>query len=72
MVNDRVMKNLERYHEGIKQGDIQNPNDLYGVLGHFYKKHGGYKKGGNVKKPKLTDNLDTMRFALTKNSKKAK
>ena len=65
MVNDRVMRNLERYHEGIKAGDIQNPNDLYGVLGHFYKKYGGYKKGGKVK-----DNLDTMRLALTKNSKK--
>jgi hypothetical protein len=69
MVNDRVMKNLERYHEGVKQGDIQNPNDLYGVLGHFYKKYGGYKEGGNVKKTKVADNLDTMRLALTRNKK---
>jgi hypothetical protein len=69
MVNDRVMKNLERYHEGIKQGDIQNPNDLYGVLGHFYKKYGGYKKGGVVNKAKVADNLDTMRLALTRNKK---
>ena len=70
MVNDRVMRNLERYHEGIRSGDIQNSNDLYGVLGHFYKKYGGYTKGGKVKDAKLSDNLDTMRLALTK--KKAK
>jgi hypothetical protein len=72
MVNDRVMKNIERFKEGVKKGNIQNPNDLYGVLGHFYKEHGGYKEGGGVKKSKVTDNLDTMRLALTKNSKKAK
>ena len=32
----------------------------------------GYNKGGKVKDEKLTDNLDTMRFALTRNKKKAK
>lgn len=72
MVNDRVMKNIERYHEGVKKGNIQNPNDLYGVLGHFYKEYGGYKDGGNVKKTKVTDNLDTMRLALTRKKKAAK
>jgi hypothetical protein len=70
MVNDRVMKNIERFHEGVKKGNIQNPNDLYGVLGHFYKEYGGYKDGGDVKKKKVTDNLDTMRLALTRNTKK--
>jgi len=34
------------------------------------KKRLGYKNGGKVKDAKLTDNLDTMRLALTK--KKAK
>jgi hypothetical protein len=32
----------------------------------------GYKNGGKVKQAKLSDNLDTMRLALTKNSKKVK
>ena len=33
------------------------------------KKRLGYKKGGNVKGAKVTDNLDTMRLALTRNKK---
>jgi hypothetical protein len=33
------------------------------------KKRLGYKKGGDVKSSKVTDNLDTMRLALTRNKK---
>jgi len=33
------------------------------------KKRLGYKKGGGVKKSNVTDNLDTMRLALTRNKK---
>jgi len=46
-----------------------------GVLLPYYKKEGMQdlrtvkKKGGAVKKTKLTDNLDTMRLALTRNKK---
>jgi hypothetical protein len=69
MVNDRVMKNIERFHEGVKKGNIQNPNDLYGVLGHFYKEHGGYKKGGKVK---MHADMDTINLELSNKRKKAK
>lgn len=33
------------------------------------KKRLGYKKGGSAKTPKVADNLDTMRLALTRNKK---
>jgi hypothetical protein len=70
MVNDRVLRNAERFTKDTKSGEISDPHDLWNVIGHFYKKYGGYKNGGKVDKEKLSDNLDTMRLALTK--KKAK
>jgi hypothetical protein len=64
-INERVVRNIKRFEEGIKAGDIE-PNDLAKVLDYFKRKHGGYKKGG-----KIEASMDTMRYALTK-QKKAK
>jgi hypothetical protein len=72
MVNDRVLRNAERFTKDTKSGEISDPHDLWNVIGHFHKKYGGYKKGGKVKDAKVTDNLDTMRLALTRKKKAAK
>jgi hypothetical protein len=65
-INDRVVRNIKRFEEGQKAGDI-DPNDLKGIFDYYKRKHGGYKKGG-----KIDASLDTMRYALSKKTKKAK
>ena len=67
-INERVVRNIKRFQEGIKAGDI-HPNDLLGIFDMFKRKYKGFKKGGGVKKSNVTDNLDTMRLALTRNKK---
>jgi hypothetical protein len=66
-INSRVVNNAGLYEEGLKQGEF-DPKNLESILA-YYKRKGGYKKGGGVKKAKVTDNLDTMRLALTRNKK---
>jgi hypothetical protein len=66
-INARVINNAGLYEEGLKQGEF-DPKNLESILG-YYKRKGGYKKGGGVKKSNVTDNLDTMRLALTRNKK---
>jgi hypothetical protein len=63
-INARVINNAGLYEQGLKQGDF-DPKNLDSVLD-YYKRKGGYKKGGKVK-----ESLDTMRYALSK-TKKAK
>ena len=67
-INERVVRNIKRFEEGQKAGDI-DPHDLAGIFDYYNRKHGGWKKGGKVNKTKLSDNLDTMRLALTRNKK---
>ena len=49
MVNDRVLRNIDRFNQGIKSGEIEKPNDLYHVIGHFVRKYGGHAKGGPIR-----------------------
>jgi hypothetical protein len=63
-VNERVLRNLDRFKEGIKAGDI-SPDDLQGVLDMYKRKYGGFKKGGKV-------SLTEMKLELARKSKKAK
>ena len=77
MVNDRVLRNAERFTKDVKSGEIKDPHDLWNVIGHFHKKYGGYKKGGAVKdakggKLKMSDNMDTINLELLNKRKKAK
>jgi hypothetical protein len=63
-INARVINNAGLYEEGLKQGEF-DPKNLDSVLA-YYKRKGGFKKGG-----KVNASMDTMRYALTK-QKKAK
>jgi hypothetical protein len=63
-INARVINNAGLYEEGLKQGEF-DPKDLDSVLA-YYKRKGGFKKGG-----KVNASMDTMRYALSK-QKKAK
>ncbi len=64
-INARVINNAGLYEEGLKNGEF-DPKNIESILAYF-KRKGGYKKGGKVK---LAPTQDTMRLALTK--KKAK
>jgi hypothetical protein len=64
-INARVINNAGLYEEGLKQGEF-DPKNLQSILAYFGRK-GGYKKGGKVQ-----SSLDTMRYALSKKTKKAK
>jgi hypothetical protein len=47
-INQRVVDNVMRYQEGLKQGHFK-PNDYEGIM-KFMQATGGYKDGGAVKK----------------------
>ena len=47
-INQRVVDNVMRYKEGLKQGHFK-PNDYEGIM-EFMRRTGGYKDGGTVKK----------------------
>jgi hypothetical protein len=66
-INARVINNAGLYEEGLKQGEF-DPKNLESVLA-YYKRKGGYKKGGKVK---LSTNMDTINLELSRKSKKAK
>jgi ClpP class serine protease len=57
---------------GARQKIDQQLVDEIGQYRNMIKKLTGKKKGGAVNKPKVTDNLDTMRLALTRKKKAAK
>jgi hypothetical protein len=48
-INQRVVDNVMRYKEGLKQGHFK-PNDYDSIM-EFMRRTGGYKDGGTVKKP---------------------
>jgi hypothetical protein len=48
-INQRVVDNVMRYKEGLKQGHFK-PNDYESIM-EFMRRTGGYKDGGTVKKP---------------------
>lgn len=66
-INARVINNSGLYEEGLKQGEF-DPKNVDSVLAYF-KRKGGYKKGGKVK---LHSDQDTMALELSRKSKKAK
>lgn len=66
-INARVINNAGLYAEGLKQGEF-DPKNVDSVLAYF-KRQGGYAKGGKVK---LHDDSDTMQLELSRKSKKAK
>jgi hypothetical protein len=47
-INQRVVDNVMRYKEGLKQGHFK-PNDYESIM-EFMRRTGGYKDGGEVKK----------------------
>ena len=48
-INQRVVDNVMRYKEGLKQGHFK-PNDYDSIM-EFMRRTGGYKEGGEVTKP---------------------
>jgi len=56
-INQRVVDNVMRYKEGLKQGHF-NPKDYQSVM-NYMSKTGGYKKGGPV-----SDNPDAMMMEI--------
>ena len=62
-INSRVINNAGLYEEGLKQGEF-DPKNLESVLA-YYKRRGGFKKGGKVSQ-------DTMLLKLMSKPKKAK
>lgn len=66
-INARVINNAGLYQEGLQQGEF-DPKNVDSVLAYF-KRKGGYKKGGGVK---LHTDQDTMALELSRKSKKAK
>ena len=48
-INQRVVDNVMRYKEGLKQGHFK-PNDYDSIM-EFMRRTGGYKEGGAVDKP---------------------
>jgi hypothetical protein len=66
-INARVINNAGLYEEGLKQGEF-DPKNLDSVLAYF-KRKGGYKKGGKVK---FHSDMDTINLELSNKRKKAK
>jgi hypothetical protein len=65
-INARVINNAGLYEEGLKNGEF-DPKNVESVLAYF-KRKGGFKKGGKVK---LHSDQDTMMLELSR-KKKAK
>jgi hypothetical protein len=63
-INARVINNAGLYEEGLKQGEF-DPKNVDSVLTYF-KRKGGYKKGGGVK---LHTDQDTMALELSRKTK---
>ena len=55
-VDDRVLRNLQRFEEGVKAGYFQ-PNDLAAVMDFFNRKHKGFEEGGTVSEPSMDEML---------------
>jgi hypothetical protein len=66
-INARVINNAGLYEEGLRNGEF-DPKNVESVLAYF-KRKGGYKKGGGVK---LHTDKDTMALELSRKPKKAK
>jgi hypothetical protein len=66
-INARVINNAGLYEEGLKQGEF-DPKNLESILS-YYKRKGGYKKGGKVK---FHSDMDTINLELSNKRKKAK
>jgi len=66
-INSRVINNSGLYEEGLKQGEF-DPKNIDSVLAYF-KRKGGYKKGGKVK---MHADMDTINLELSNKRKKAK
>jgi hypothetical protein len=58
-INQRVVDNVMRYKEGLKQGHF-NPKDHKSIM-EYMSRSGGYKEGGSVQ---FSDNPDVMQLEL--------